>query len=175
MWGRVLDEKAAARANRCYLVSLGNNCGRGPELYIDGTGVANVLASDSCIGWLIAPLPSPKKDVNGNEAGAGAAPPKIAKKVNNKESGEGKAGKTETQKKNEKKPLVATHKIEVIPFTITLGNGETIYYDAPMIVDNPEHQDVVQQPLHRARTELDDRDMGSLKPKTPECQGFAAQ
>ena len=77
--------------------------------------------------------------------------------------------------KVEKPPLVATHEIFETDFSVTLHSGNEAKYKFSMIVDNNAHMKVEQQPLHRARTELDDRDMEKPEKPTPGCVGFAAQ
>ena len=66
------------------------------------------------------------------------------------------------KRKREVLELVPTHMIKFEPFHIILGNGEKYSYEAPVLVDNPDHADVMANPngsLYRLRTPLDSEEL----------------
>ena len=59
-WGKVVGAKVAVTMSNNFCLPLGDNKGRGPALFVEGASVANLLRSDGCFAWNIAPLPQNK-------------------------------------------------------------------------------------------------------------------
>jgi len=62
-WGRIVESSQAASLSKSVCLPLyPSDPDSFPTMYIDGSPFQNLERSESCIAWLIKPLPKPKED-----------------------------------------------------------------------------------------------------------------
>ena len=60
-WGSCVDEKSALSMSKAMVLPLGDNDGKGPRLFVEGSSACNLRTSRGCIAWSIPPVPKKKK------------------------------------------------------------------------------------------------------------------
>ena len=146
-----MDESTAAGLPRSLICELGDNDEAGPKLFLDGSQYVNPQRSDCCFAFFVGPLPK--------------APPAKAPAAGQKK-----------ERKEKPRPL-ETHKLIWEPLEIQLACGMKFCYKLPYLVDNPQHEDVVDQAvLYRLPTPLDDAKLlKAVREMTCSTVGFATK
>lgn len=128
-WGRVISESAAVNLPKATTISIGDNKGAGPPLYLDGTSAMNAHKTDCCFAWYIPPVPQPKK-----------------KDEEEEQENEDEPKKKKRKTKNQAKVFKPTHKICYEDLAVEVM-GQPFAYSAPVLKDIGDDEMIVEDHL----------------------------
>ena len=170
-FGKVVSERVGYLLPRATTMPLGDNNGKGPKLYLDGSSVTNVVMEGSCLAWQCR-VPKVKKDVkdmSANDDSCPDPPAKVAK------SNKGQRRSSESRSAPVL-ALVPTHQLIKVPFEVAIRRGnstddETFHYERPVLVDidTPESQ------ILRCSEQWDEEDSARVRREAKAAKTFAVK
>ena len=83
--------------------------------------------------------------------------------------------KKQAVSRSDQQDPVVTHRVKYADVELEMSWGEKVVYNAPVLVDIPEHKDVQQERVHMALTPFDTEDLAQPQKNEAKTESFASR